>query len=263
MNNKKLSIIIVNYNGEKYIENCINSIHKYCSSVDYEIIIIDNNSTDNSVDLIKDYYPDSILIENEKNLGFAKANNLGVENSSGKYVLLLNNDTIMLNDISTSISILEKDKEVGLLGIKMLDKDLNYSKSSGNFPKLLSLMFFSKLFSNKKGFSDGAFSKELIEVDWIQGSFLLIPKLLYEKVKGLDEDYFMYVEDVDFCKKIQKIKKKIIYQSSQSYIHFGGFNSSKKKLLIDGYILYVKKHFGIFKPIGLLLLKIKKKVLKN
>lgn len=263
MKNKTLSIIIVNYNGGKFLKDCLNSIYKNCINENFEIIIVDNNSSDNSISIIKEFYSDCILIQSKKNLGFAKGNNLGVKNCSGKYVLLLNNDTILLDDITPSINILEKNKEIGLLGIKMLDKDLKYEKSAGKFPNLLSLLFFSKLFFNKKSFSSGVFSKDIIEVDWIQGSFLLTKKSLYSEVKGLDDDYFMYVEDVDFCKKIEKLNKKRVYYSKQSYIHFGGFNSSRKKMLIDGYVLYVKKHFVKYKLIALFLLKIKKTLLKN
>lgn len=260
---KKLSIIIVNYNGQRYLHKCINSIYKSCKSIDYEIVIVDNNSQDNSVDFIKSEYPDTTLIESDKNLGFAKGNNLGVKKSKGEYILLLNNDTILLNDLEESINILEKDKEIGVLGIKMLDKDLKYNKSCGKFPTLISLLFFSKLFLDKKGFSDGVFSESFIDVDWIQGSFLLTRKSLYEKVWGLDDSYFMYVEDVDFCKKIQKLGKRRVYYTNQSYIHFGGFNSSRKKLLVDGYILYVKKHFTTFKFLGLFALRLKHSFFKK
>mgnify|MGYP006074830141 FL=1 len=263
MKSKNLSIIIVNYNGEKFLKNCIDSIYENCTSEDFEIIIVDNNSSDNSISIIKEFYPNCILIESKENLGFAKGNNLGVKNCNGKFVLLLNNDTILINDITDSISILEEDKEIGLLGIKMLDKDLNYEKSAGKFPKLLSLLFFSELFINTKNFLSGDFSKELIEVDWIQGSFLLTRKSLYSKVKGLDEDYFMYVEDVDFCKKIAKLDKKRVYYSKQSYVHFGGFNSSRKHLLIDGYTMYVEKHFIKYKLIAFFLLKVKRLLIKK
>lgn len=257
----KLSVVIVNYNGEKYLKDCINSINENCKLIDTEIIVVDNDSSDESVNLIKKNYPEVILIESKENLGFARGNNLAVENSKGKYILLLNNDTILLNNLSDSIDILEHDKEIGVLGVKMLDGELNYNKSVGIFPKLLNLMFFSRLFCNGGEFLKGNFSKELIEVDWIQGSFLLIDKSLYLNVGGLDADYFMYVEDVDFCKKIERLKKKRVYYTAQSYIHYGGFNSTRKKQLIEGYIIYVKKHFNSLKPLALLFLNLKKKVL--
>ncbi|WP_299012650.1 glycosyltransferase family 2 protein [uncultured Polaribacter sp.] len=255
-----LSIIIVNYNGEQFLKDCITSINKCCKNISYEIIIVDNASSDNSFNVLKELNSEIKLIKSKENLGFAKGNNLGVAKSKGKFVLLLNNDTVLLSDITNSINILEENKDFGVLSIKMLDKNSNYAKSAGRFPTILNLLFFSKLFLNKNGFSDGNFSNKLLEVDWVQGSFLLLSRSLYLKVNGLDEDYFMYVEDVDFCKKIKKLDKKVVYQSNQSYLHFGGFNPSRKKLLIDGYLLYVKKHFTIFKPLALLVLKFKKSI---
>jgi GT2 family glycosyltransferase len=258
---KELSIIIVNYNGETYLEDCINSIYTYCSFIDYEVIIVDNNSTDNSVSLIKNKYPKIKLIESIENLGFARGNNLAVKNSSGKNILLLNNDTILLEDISIALEELSKEN-VGIVSIKMLGKNKQYRKSAGNFPTISSLIFFTKLHLKNYGFETGNFIKDTIEVDWLEGSFLLTKKEYFIKVGGLSEDYFMYVEDVDFCKKIALLGKKRIFITNISYIHYGGFNKRRQFRLIDGYKIYVNKYFNNMKFLAIIILNLKKQLFK-
>lgn len=261
MKQKELSIIIVNYNGESYLEDCINSIYKYCSSIDFEIVIIDNRSTDNSVALLKKQYPEINLIESNDNLGFAGGNNLAAKQTCGENILLLNNDTILVQDISNALEELKKEK-VGVVSVKMLDKDRLYRKSVGKFPTIFSLILFSKLHLKNNGFETGDFDEIKFEVDWVEGSFLLTKKEDFIKVGGLSEDYFMYVEDVDFCKKIALLDKKRIYLTDISYIHFGGFNNTRHYRLIDGYKIYVNKYFTNLRFVANLILNLKKQILK-
>lgn len=261
MKEKELSIIIVNYNGETYLEDCINSIYKFCSFIDYEVIIIDNNSIDDSVSIIKNKFPEIVLIESKENLGFAKGNNIAVKKSLGNKILLLNNDTILLEDISIALEELAKEN-VGIVSIKMLGKNRQYVKSAGNFPTISSLILFSRLHLKNNGFETGNFIKNTIEVDWLEGSFLLTKKEYFNKVGGLSEDYFMYVEDVDFCKKIALLGKKRIYLTNISFIHYGGFNKKRQFRLIDGYKIYVNKYFNNLKFVALVILNLKKQLFK-
>lgn len=241
-NSVELSIIIVNYNGAKYLHDCLASVHKQCQGITYEIILVDNKSTDKSLEIIEKNYAECILLRNTKNLGFAKANNIGVKKSNGEFILLLNNDTVLLNNLRPAINILSKD-DVGVVGIKMLDSKKNYRKSIGNFPNPLSLFKLSLLTKNTNGFSSGIFNKNIYEVDWIEGSFLLTKRRIWDQLGGLCEDYFMYVEDVDFSKRVSLIKKKRIYFNTLSYIHYGGFNATREKQLIDGYFIYINNFY--------------------
>lgn len=263
---KELSIIIVNYNGENYLENCINSIYTHCRNINFEIVITDNNSKDNSLSIIRNNYPEVILIESKENLGFAGGNNIAVKKSSGKNILLLNNDTVLQQNILPALNELNKDS-IGVVGIKMLDEKEEYLSSVGKFPNPLSLIKLSLLNDKRNDFVSGEFSKNLYNVDWLTGAFLLTKKALWDKVNGLDEDYFMYVEDVDFCKKISSLGYKIIFLSNISYIHFVGFNKSREIKLIEGYKLYSDKHFNFFNSIlAKICLKINhvyKKTVKN
>jgi GT2 family glycosyltransferase len=264
-NSLELSIIIVNYNGEKYLADCLESVRKQCQGITYEIIIVDNQSTDNSLEIIEDYYPESILIRNITNEGFAKANNIGVKKSKGKFILLLNNDTVLLDNLRPAVNMLSENA-VGAVGIKMLDSKKKYRKSIGYFPNPLSLFKLSLLTKNRNGFSTGDFNETTYEVDWIEASFLLTKRSLWDQVGGLCEDYFMYVEDVDFSKRLSRIKKKRIYFNKISYIHYGGFNPTREKLLIDGYFTYINNfHKNPTKAVYKICLTLNKfiKILKN
>lgn len=261
MNKIDLSIIIVNYNGKHYLEECLRSIGTCCASFSYEVIIVDNNSSDGSQEFIKTYFPEAHLFEHDYNAGFAKGNNLGARIAKGKVLLLLNNDVILLNDLTSLLNKAKQD-EVGAIGIKMLDKDKNYQVSVGKFPGIKELIFFSKLFRSDTEFVKGMFTKEFIDVDWVQGSFLMVKREDYIRINGLDESYFMYVEDLDFCKKMAQIGKKNLFNGNISYIHFGGFNKSRQPLLIDGYIIYVNKHFKRFKNVATFILNLKRVLLK-
>lgn len=264
-----LSIIIVNYNGKKFLSDCLNSIEKQCQGFDYEIIIWDNASSDGSIPFLKQNYDNKItLFPSDKNLGFAGGNNAAAQHASGKYLLLLNNDTILLNPLKPALDLIKKDSQIGVLGVKMLNGNRKYTISCGLFPKAHQFIYF-KTFSLIDGeLTSGAFiSNQPIEVDWLSGSFLITPKFLWEEIGGLDESYFMYVEDVDYNKEVKNKGFKRVFLPSIEYIHFIGFNNTKNKLLIKGYYIYIKKHFkGINKIIALTCLSINmmiKKLKKN
>ena len=244
----ELSIIIVNYNGKHFLKDCIESINIYCSSISYEIIIIDNNSKDGSQKFIRSNYSEIRLFEEKANLGFGEANNIGVKNAKGENILLLNNDTILLQDIKLVVEEIKK-KDIGAVGVKMLNGNKEYTLSVGKFPKPLNLLKLSNLNDKRKEFITGNFNKRRYEVDWISGSFMMIKKENWDLVNGFDEDFFMYVEDVDLCKRISDLGEKIIFLSDISYIHFVGFNKLREIKLITGYKLYCNKHFNLLSSI--------------
>lgn len=241
--NIELSVIIVNYNGVKYLKDCLDSLYLKLTNISFEIIILDNNSTDNSCVYLKENFPTVKLVESKINHGFGKGNNEVVKIANGKYLLLLNNDTILLDELELMITLLKKDLSIGVLGINMLDANQNYLPAAGNFPNFKNMFQFQKLLDLGEEFASGKFKKNYYEVDWLCGSFLLLSKDTYIKIKGFDEDYFMYVEDVDFCKKIEDIGLKRVFIPNLSYIHFVGFNKKKNPMLVKGYEIYIKKHF--------------------
>jgi GT2 family glycosyltransferase len=226
----------------RFLDACFNSLYEKLSTLSYEIIVIDNNSTDESCNYIKDNHPKVRLIESKVNYGFGKGNNEAVKHAKGNTILLLNNDTILLDKIDDLVMRLEKDQSIGVIGIKMLDKHMKYLYSNGNFPNFFNLLKFKNILQINEDLTNENFTKKEYFVDWISGSFMLMKKKVYDKIKGFDEDYFMYVEDVDLCKKIEILGLKRIFVPKYNYIHFVGFNTSKNPLIIKGYKTYIKKH---------------------
>jgi GT2 family glycosyltransferase len=256
-----LSVIIVNYNGLKYLKNCFESLYENLSGLHFEIIVIDNNSNDQSCAFIRGNYPNIVLIESKINHGFGKGNNEAVKQAKGEYLLLINNDTIVLDPLLPVLNHLKSDKDIGVIGINMLNAKKGYIAAAGNFPNVGNMFLLKKLLQINKEFTSGIFSKTQYEVDWLGGSFLMLSKALYDEVNGFDETYFMYVEDVDFCKKIADKGYKRVFLPTYNYIHFVGFTKANNPMLIKGYTIYLSKHFsGLKKRIILLALSMNKLV---
>jgi len=263
MTDVQLSVIIVNYNGLRFLNDCFESLAKQLEGIAYEIIITDNNSADDSCAYIKQNHPEVVLIESPDNLGFGKGNNVAVKRARGKYLLLLNNDTILQDPLVGLFTAFDADPEIGAIGINMLNGEGRYTKAVGNFPSPFNLFRIKNIFWLGPEFKRGIFAKEQYEVNWLTGSFILMPKVVYNTVGGFDEDYFLYVEDVDLCKKIANAGYKRIFMPRYSYIHFVGYNSAKDPLVLAGYDLYIKKHAkGILKHLMKLSLGINKIVKK-
>jgi GT2 family glycosyltransferase len=235
-----LTILIVNYNGLKFLPACLDSIarHVHC---DHEVIVVDNASSDGSPDLLSTQYPDVRLIRNPTNSGFAAGNNLGAENAKGKYLLLLNNDTVLLNDLSPAIQLLEKDSGIGIVTVKMVDSNNEWRSSTGWYPSPVRLTKFSLILQPPQYLANALKDKPCCRVDWAQGSFLLMKSEIYKQLGGLDEGYFMYVEDVDLCKRAANIGLATVFCPSVSYQHFGGFEPARWYRLYDGFRRYHQK----------------------
>lgn len=255
--NLELSVILVNYNGVQYLEACLDSIQENLNGINFEIVLIDNNSQDDSCLFLKKNYPNVQLIESKENNGFGKGNNLAVQQAKGEYLLLLNVDTVLQDQLKVAFDYLKRHKEIGALGINMWNGNKEYLQAAGKFPNMVNLFWMKKAFQFHKDFVSGKFSEETYEVDWLTGSFILMPKDVFKLIEGFDEDYFLYVEDVDFCKKIADCGYKRVFYSKLNYIHYVGFNKKKNPLLIKGYQLYIHKHFkGFYKYLCLSALKV-------
>jgi GT2 family glycosyltransferase len=250
--NTTLSVIIVNYNGFKYLKNCFDSLNENLKGIPFEIIVLDNDSRDESCSYIKTHYPEIKLIESKVNYGFGKGNNVAVKQSVGDYLLLINNDTIVLDHLRPVLEHLQSNPNIGAIGINMLDAHKKYLPVSGNFPNIGNMFRMKKIQYNNAEFATGLYSKTEYEVDWLSGSFLMIPKKVYQEVGGFDEDYFLYVEDVDLSRKIADKRYKRVLLTSYNYIHFVGFNSSKNPMLVKGYEIYIAKHYKGFQKIAVL-----------
>lgn len=254
-----LSIIIVNYNVKEFLQNLIHSIEKASINLKKEIIVIDNASDDGSVEFIKDKFPDIKLISNNSNLGFGKANNIGLKQATGNYILILNPDTIVAEDtIEKMIKFFESNENIGLAGCKILNPDGTLQLACrrsfpGPWTSFTKVTGLSSLFPNSKIFARYNLTyldeNQTYEVDAISGSFMMMRKEVYEKVGGFDEQFFMYGEDLDLCYRIQKEGYKVYYNHSTQIIHYKGESTKRSsldetKVFYSAMHLFVKKHLS-------------------
>jgi GT2 family glycosyltransferase len=255
----QLSVIIVNYNVKYFLEQCLCSVVKACRHIDAEIFVVDNNSTDNSRELLLLQFPQVKFIWNSVNIGFAKANNLALAQATGKYILFLNPDTIVPEDCFTNhMHFFELHPEAGASGIRMIDgagKFLKESKRS--FPSPLTSLYklsgLAKMFPRSKTFGRyhaGHLSEnENHQVDVLAGAYMMIPKEVLNKTGSFDETFFMYGEDIDLSYRIQKAGYKNYYFAESTIIHFKGESTKKGslnyvKMFYSAMSLFVKKHYS-------------------
>ncbi len=227
-----LSVIIVNYNVSGYLQECLKSVINATKTIDSEVFVVDNNSSDDSCKMVSREFPGIILIRNATNQGYAKANNRAIRLSRGKYVLLLNPDTIVMNDTFIKcIDFMELHKDTGATGIKMTDEDGAYLPESKRSLPTLSSAFFkafgiSSLFPRSILFNryylPSSGEDETIITEVIAGAFMFIRKEALDKTGLLDEDFFMYGEDIDMSYRIIKAGYNNYYYPEAVITHFKG-----------------------------------------
>lgn len=254
-----LSIIVVNYNVKEFLHNLLCSIEKASAEIKTEIIVADNASEDGSVEFIKEKFPSVTLIENKSNLGFSKANNLGLKIASGKYLLLLNPDTLVQeNTFTEMIKFFDSHPEAGLAGCKILNPDGTLQLACrrsfpGPWTSFCKVTGLSSLFPKSKLFARYNLTyldeNEINEVDAISGSFMMLRKEVYKKIGGLDEIFFMYGEDLDWCYRVQKAGYKVYYVPSTQILHYKGESTKRSsldetKFFYQAMHLFVRKHLA-------------------
>ncbi|HSC54570.1 MAG TPA: glycosyltransferase [Phnomibacter sp.] len=254
----QLSIIIVNYRVRYFLEQCLHSVAQAIKGLEAEVIVVDNHSQDGSVEYLTAIFPWVKFLPLSENLGFAKANNLGLQKAGGKYVLFLNPDTIVAEDAFTSsICIMEQQQDVGALGIKMLDGSGRFLKESKRgFPSPVTSFYklsgLAVLFPKSRIFARyylGHLPQEKDnEVEVLAGAYMLLRKSLLDKIEGFDERFFMYGEDIDLSYRVSKAGMKNYYLANSSIIHFKGESTRKGtlnyvKIFYQAMILFVQKHY--------------------
>lgn len=255
----KLSVIIVNYNVKHFVEQCLISVQKALAKIEGEVILVDNHSMDGSVEMIQEKFPQVQLIASEKNLGFSKGNNLGIEKSKGEYVLLLNPDTLVEEDtFEKVIKFMDDHNDAGGLGVKMIDGKgffLPESKRGLPTPEVAFYKMFglARLFPNSKRFGKYHLTyldkSETHEVDVLSGAFMLLRKTALDKVGLLDETFFMYGEDIDLSYRIQLGGFKNYYFPETQIIHYKGESTKKSSVnyvfvFYRAMVIFANKHFS-------------------
>ena len=255
----KLSVIIVNYNVQHFLEQCLHSVRKASKNIAIEIFVVDNNSVDGSTVMVKEKFPEAQLIENKKNTGFSFANNQAMRIAKGEYVLLLNPDTVVEEDtFEKVVAFMDAHPDAGGLGVKMLDGKGNFLPESKRGLPTPSVAFykifgFSRLFPRSKTFGKyhlGFLDKDKThEVDILSGAFMLMRKSVLDKVGLLDETFFMYGEDIDLSYRIILGGYKNYYFPETRIIHYKGESTKKSSVnyvfvFYKAMVIFANKHFS-------------------
>jgi GT2 family glycosyltransferase len=249
-----LSVIIVNWNTCKITCDCLKSVYEQTAINKLEVIVIDNLSTDDSVRMIKEKFPQVILIENPENKGFAAANNQGMAVASGRYVLFLNSDTIVLdNAIAKTVAFADSHPDVAVVGCRVLNRDRTLQNTCFMSPSILNMLLSScylyKLFPKSRFFGRERMSwwdrSDVREVDVVTGCFLLVRREAMDQVGLLDERFFIYGEETDWCYRFKKAGWKILFTPSAEIIHLGG--ASTRQVSSEMFLQYTKSMLLFFK----------------
>ena len=256
-----VSVIIVSYNVSAFLEKCLLSVLRSVGDLDVEVIVVDNNSVDNSAEMVRDHFPEVQLIANSDNKGFAKANNQGIEEASGDYILILNPDTVVTEDtLSTCVRFMREHEDAGAVGVKMVDGTGTFlPESKRGLPSPMSSLFkmtgVNSLFPKSNYFNSyyqgGLDPEETNQVPVLTGAFFFARGELLKKIGGFDEDYFMYGEDIDLSYRVLKEGYNNYYLPETSIIHYKGESTKRSSLeyvktFYRAMLIFVSKHYTGF-----------------
>ncbi|MDX1685193.1 MAG: glycosyltransferase, partial [Saprospiraceae bacterium] len=254
----KLSIVIVNYNVKYFLEQSLRSVYRSNFHYDYEVIVVDNDSDDGSMEMVEKSFPDVIRIRNSENLGFSKANNQGIRIARGQYILLLNPDTILSeNTLKIAVDRMDENKRIGGLGVRMIDGGGHFLPESKRglptpFVAFCKAFGLSRLFPRSRTFNYYHLGhipqNRSSEVDVLSGAFMMIRRSVIDEIGGLDESFFMYGEDIDLSYRIQKAGYINWYEAETSIVHFKGESTKRGSLnyvrvFYKAMIIFANKHF--------------------
>lgn len=261
-----LSIVVVSFNTKDVLRECLARVDKYSQGIETEVLVVDNNSSDGSVEMISTEFPDFKLIANSENLGFAAGNNVALRIAKGRYVLLLNSDAYLLDDtLEKTLKYMENNPECGILGVKLISEDGSMQPSARNLPdplsKFLVMSGLSDRYPGSRFFGSPDYKwwnhQEVKEVGWVPGAYFLIRKDVINEIGLLDERYFMYFEEIDYCLHAARSDWKVVFYPDARVIHLGGQSSArtKKRITISGKQLinfrvasefrYYRKNYGL------------------
>ena len=253
----QLSVIILNYNVRYFLEQCVASVQEALSNIDGEIIVVDNNSSDDSCEMMKMRFPNVKLIENTANSGFPKGNNIGVAKAKGDYICILNPDTVLAQDTFVKIlAFAEKQKNIGIVGCKLIDGTGNFLPESKRgvpipFVALTKIFGLYKLFPKttlfNRYYAQHLSENETGKVDILVGAFMIMKRDLYLEIGGFDENCFMYSDDIDLSYMALKKGKSNYYFHETTVIHYKGESTVKDGLYMkrfrEAMQFFYKKHF--------------------
>jgi len=229
LNPVDLSIIIVNYHHSHMLGDCLESVYRTIEKIQFEVILVDNSSNDNGLKSILKSYTKTQLINNPKNVGFARANNQGAKIASGDFLLFINPDTIMTEGaVESMLDYIQSDSSIGILAPKVLNPDQTIQYSCRKFPTIWSGLFnryslMTRLFPNNRYSRDYLMldydHDSICSVDWVSGCCMMMSESTLKKASGFDENYFLFIEDVDLCQVIKKQGLRVVYFPNAKIFH--------------------------------------------
>ncbi len=252
-----LSIIIVSWNVADLLKACLTSIYRADHPFTFEILVVDSASSDHSVEMVRREFPQVKLIAETTNLGFSRCNNIGLEAAQGRYRLLLNPDTEVLDDaLERLISYLDSHPDVGVIGPHTLNTDGSTQSTRRRFPTagvLFTESTWLQALAPRRWLDDYYVVEQpdsgIFDVDWVQGSALLLRREVYEQIGGLDEGFVMYSEEMDWCKRARLAGWHVVYHGEAHIVHHGGKSSEqvtgrKHIHFQESKLRYVRKYHG-------------------
>ncbi len=244
----KLSVVILNYNVRYFLELCLKSVEKALINIDSEIIVIDNNSSDDSCHMIEQLFLNVVLIKNSKNIGFSNANNQAVKSAKGEYICILNPDTVVAEDTFTKLlEFSESILDPGIVGCRLIDGTGKFLPESKRNIPIIKVAVQKMLGNDKQYYANHITEDDFGKVDVLVGAFMLIKKKVFDVVGGFDQDYFMYGEDIDLSYRLLKAGYNNYYFGKTTIIHYKGESTQKDKSYSRRFYgamqVFYKKHF--------------------
>lgn len=250
-----LSIIVLNWNTRQMLVDCLSSVQTAVANLACEVVVVDNGSTDGSQTMLLRHFPDVHLIQNDENVGFARANNQAMTASQGRYMLLFNSDAIATpGAIQSLLDLARTQPRAGIVGAQLVNRDGSFQASHTSFPTLwqefLMLTGLGRLFYGQWYPSHSPEEEKGPQtVDYVEGACLLVRREAFEDVGGLDESYFMYAEEVDWCHTMRERGWQVWYQPEAKVIHLGGGSSRNRRPqreadLYRSRVQFFRKHYG-------------------
>lgn len=260
-----LSVVIINFNTKDITETCLKSVLLSTKNIQYEVILVDNGSSDGSgasLGKFNTQFNNFELVKNRENFGFAKANNQGIKKAKGRYILFLNSDTIVKDNVlGEMVTWFDENPEIGIATCGLRNEDGTIQGTGGFEPTLLRVFSWMTIedlpgvrtlikpfhpHQNKSFLKNDTFYEAKQELDWVTGAFLLARREVIEKIGGWDEGYFMYTEDTDLCFRAKKAGWKVVYNPKWSITHLGGKSSTREFPILSEFEsikIFYKKHY--------------------
>ena len=248
-----LSVVLVCWNNKNYLEPCLDSLYDGNMRSRFDVVVVDNGSTDGSQDMLKDRFPEVKIIQNDHNTGLGRASNQGIEATQGRYVLLLNNDTLVDGpSLDAMVEFMDENSKAGAVGGRLINPDGSFQAADSKFPSLSEEFLIATRLGTLfwPNFPDRTFATEVKPADWLGSACLLLRREALNKIGLLDEQYFIYGDEADLQYRLKKAGWKVYYLPNVITVHYGGRSMDRwrrRKMVYRGKMLFFRKNYGPFR----------------